>query len=253
VGTFKGSARGGRFDGGPLFPRGGGGGESDGGDWAGAVYDAYPRRVGLADTVPDGVAVYREALAGQPDGSVTIITTGMLTVVSELLQSPPDAIDPRSGHDLVADTVSRIVVMGTREPNSGSPEFNMRHSPGHASHVAAESPVPIWWMPFFQGHQVFTGRWTGAEHQGHIVRFGLEAFNHVPGADGNGRQSWDAMTVLLAVRGDAEPWQAQAGTMAIDARNGASTWTADPQGRQRLWTTDASADYFEGIIEPLIW
>ena len=78
---------------------------------------------------PDpAVAVYRRALAGQPDGSVVMISTGYLENLSALLDSPPDSISPVSGRNLILKKVKRLVVMGGGYP-SRARETNLAATP----------------------------------------------------------------------------------------------------------------------------
>ena len=253
VGGFKGTVDGGRFDGGPLFPRGGQG-ESDGDAWAVSIYDAqesYPRRV-TENNYEDALSVYRDVLRAADDKSVRIVTAGMLNTLSELLDSPGDQIDGRSGRDLIAAKVEAVYVMGAR---SSGAEFNMRHAPAAAANVAAGLPVPIYWNQFEIGASVYTGKWngSGSPAPGHIVRFGMEAFNHIPGSDGNGRQSWDAMTVLAAVRGASAGFAFESGKMTINASTGASSWVANPQGPHRRVSKTQSDAHYEALLEPLVF
>lgn len=248
VGGFTGTV-----DGGALFPNGGAGSESDGDAWAVDIYDAsatYPRTV--TDTnYADAVDVYRQALHDAPDGSVTVVTIGMLNVLSAVIDSAGDGIDSRSGSDLIAAKVDKVVVMGTN--NSGGAEFNIRNAPAEAKNVADNSPVPIWWQPFQIGSTVYTGKWSGTEQAGHIVRFGMEAFNFTPGSDGNGRQSWDACAVLAAVR----PWDEgrftrEQGTMTVDPSDGTTVWAAGSGSHYRYEKAQSDSG-FEAEIEPLVF
>lgn len=246
VGGFTGTV-----DGGALFPNGGAGGESDGDAWASAIYDAsaaYPRTI-TTSNFPSSLAVYRQALADSQDGEVTIITVGMLNALAELLNSPGDGIDARSGSDLIAAKVAAVYVMGGRD--SGA-EFNMRNASSEASDVAANFPVVVHWSQFEIGLPIFTGKWTGDQFSGHIVRFGLEEFNFTPGSDGNGRQSWDAMNVLVAIRGEDAGFSFQAGHMAIKNSTGASTWTTGGGPHFRVSKTLSDSAY-ETAIEPLVF
>ena len=52
----------------------------------------YGHNIVTKTDVPDHVIVYRELLAGQPDGSVTIVTVGRLKALDDLLKSRADAI-----------------------------------------------------------------------------------------------------------------------------------------------------------------
>lgn len=253
VGTFKGNVSGGDFDGGPLFPNGGGNGESDGDDWSGPIYDNYDRTTyGLASAVPDAVDVYRQALADAADGSVTIVTIGMLTTASRLLDSPGDGIDARTGSQLIADKVEKLVVMGTRF-NEGFAEFNMRKAPVDASNVADNWPTEIWWQPFEIGSTIYTGKWSGSQYAGHIVRYGMEQFNVSGVSSGSGRQSWDAMAVLAAVRDWTTRFTRERGTMAINSSTGNRTWTASGSGPHYRFNKVLADSVYETEIESLIF
>jgi hypothetical protein len=176
----------------------------------------------------------------------------MLTVVSALLNSVGDGIDARNGADLIAAKVDKLVVMGT---NFSAAEFNMFHAPAAASNVAANWPTPIWWCPSPMGNGVFTGKWNGNHpvDSSHIVRFGLEAFNYVPGSNGNGRQSWDALTVMLAFRGYVGRFNFVRATMAINAATGHDSWTAHANGNHKRFSNALSNAAHENEIEPLVF
>jgi hypothetical protein len=61
--------------------------------------------------VGSGVAAYRSALAAAPNGSVNIASIGMTTNLADLLASSGDGADARSGYDLVAAKVAKVVYM----------------------------------------------------------------------------------------------------------------------------------------------
>lgn len=71
----------------------------------------YPSRVNSSDQVETAVRVYRKALSGSSDGSVSIASIGITTNMRDLVLSEPDDISPLSGHDLIAQKVSKIVWM----------------------------------------------------------------------------------------------------------------------------------------------
>lgn len=207
----------------------------------------WPSSVGLGTTVDDVVDVYRQSLHDAPDGSVTLVTIGFLTGVSALLDSAGDSIDSRSGADLVAAKVKRTYVMGAN-PGGGA-EFNMAGAPAAASNVAANWPGEIVWNPFEVGNAVFTGKW-GVQPADHIVRFAYQQFGV---NQNNGRQSWDLVTVLQAVRGNEDRFSVERGDMFLDGSTGQDTWTPDVNGRDLLTSLDTSASNLETEIEPLMW
>src|ERR1700761_3126348 len=58
--------------------------------WTDTVLAKYPHQVKSNDEVPDAVQLYRKILSAQPDNSVTIVTIGFLTNLSNLLNSAGD-------------------------------------------------------------------------------------------------------------------------------------------------------------------
>src|SRR5205085_3788531 len=62
----------------------------DGQHWTDTLIANYPHKIKSNDEASDAIEVYRKILATQPDHSVTIVTVGFLTNVSNLLQSQPD-------------------------------------------------------------------------------------------------------------------------------------------------------------------
>src|SRR5687767_2874399 len=55
-----------------------------------AIAKQFPHDLKSTADAPDARQVYRDALAKQPDGSVTIVTVGYLTNVADLLREPAD-------------------------------------------------------------------------------------------------------------------------------------------------------------------
>ena len=62
----------------------------------------------------DAVAVYRRALAAQPDRSIAISSIGIHTNLAALLKSGPDSHSQLGGRELVAKKVAILAVMGGR-------------------------------------------------------------------------------------------------------------------------------------------
>src|ERR1035437_2033660 len=58
--------------------------------WADSIVEKYPHSIKSTSEVADAVDIYREILNNEPDHSVTIITVGFLTNLSNLLMSKPD-------------------------------------------------------------------------------------------------------------------------------------------------------------------
>src|SRR5215218_3699401 len=73
--------------------------------WSDTLLANYPHEIKTNDEVPDATELYRKILAAQPDKSVTIITVGFFTNLSNLLQSAPDQYSKLNGKELVKKKV----------------------------------------------------------------------------------------------------------------------------------------------------
>lgn len=230
-----------------LFPLG----YLNDGPWALDIYAnsvTFPRQES-ASSVGEAVAVARAALAASPDNSVRWIIVGMMSNLHHVLLSPADPIDPRTGLQLVAAKVESVWQMGGRE--SGG-EFNLRFDKAASNYCADNCPVPIYWNQASVGGSIFTGKWTGSEHDGHILKYGMIEYENVPGSDGGGRQSWDPMTVFAALREDEGGFSFASGTMTVELSDGSNTWTPGAGPHYNVTKTLNDSDY-ETAIEALLW
>ncbi|HXL55178.1 MAG TPA: nucleoside hydrolase, partial [Chitinophagaceae bacterium] len=92
--------------------------------WTDTLIAKYPHAIKSNNEVPDAVELYRKILTQQPDYSVTIITVGFLTNISNLLQSEPDHYSLLTGKDLVKKKVKQLVCMAGKFP--AGYEFNIK-------------------------------------------------------------------------------------------------------------------------------
>ncbi|MBP5548129.1 MAG: hypothetical protein J6X58_04460 [Bacteroidales bacterium] len=70
-------------------------------------------------SLPDGYVLYRCLLANAPDGSVTIMLTGIASTIANLLTSGADQYSPLTGVELVRRKVKQLYFMATKlEPGS---------------------------------------------------------------------------------------------------------------------------------------
>jgi hypothetical protein len=161
--------------------------------------------------------VYRRALAAQPDGSVVMVEIGYNENLSNLLHSGPDAISPLNGHDLIAQKVKELVVMGGGYP-SRSIENNLAGNPGAAQDVAANWPTKIVWSGYEVGDQIHTGQTISGTHPANSpVRVAYEAFV----GPNNWIYSYDLTAVYHAIRpADTTMTEVGPGTNAIDSSGG---------------------------------
>src|ERR1044071_4308973 len=92
--------------------------------WTDTLQLKYPHTIIKNSEVPDAIEVYRKTLTSQKDGSVTIVTTGFLTNLAELLRSGPDKYSKLNGKELVKRKVKQLVCMAGGFPSFS--EFNIK-------------------------------------------------------------------------------------------------------------------------------
>ncbi len=84
--------------------------------WTDTLLAKYPHKIKTNDEAEDAVKLYRKILATQPDHSVTIVTVGFLTNLSNLLNTKADAYSSLSGNELVKKKVKLLVCMAGKFP-----------------------------------------------------------------------------------------------------------------------------------------
>jgi len=188
----------------------------------------FPHQFATGKDYPDAVALYRQILSKELDGSVVIVAVGPLRNLANLLKSTPDKQSPLDGRSLVAKKVKRLEVMGGNYPPNASKkdaEYNFKVDAASASTVCTEWPTPV----------LFNGE-GGSTMSGRRVTYEMPEHNPLnmahrlyPGAGFAGdRLSWDPVSCLVAVRG-AMPFYSvvSGGRNVVDATTGINTWQAD--------------------------
>ena len=166
--------------------------------WTSELPARFPHRTGSASQAEDAVAVYRRALAGEPDTSVVVVTVGFFTNLRDLLLSGPDSLSELTGRELVERKVKRLVSMAGHFPEGL--EFNVMMDAPAAAYVMEHWPSPVILSGFEIGEKIITGRRTAAE--GPADSPVAEAYRmSLPQDNPAGRNSWDQSAVLVAVRG----------------------------------------------------
>lgn len=177
-------------------------------EWAQYINGKYPHAMKSNAEAEDAVRLYRRILAGQPDGSVTIVTVGFFTNVANLLSSAPDQYSSLNGTDLVKKKVKQLVSMAASFGNDGKGgnEFNVVVDAPASQKVFNEWPTPMLISGFQIGEKILTGirLINNGKIQGSPVK---DAYQVALTKDKNtaGRNSWDQTAVLVAVRG-VSPW-----------------------------------------------
>jgi hypothetical protein len=73
-------------------------------------YSSYLLRYPSQPSIPNALPTMRSALASATDGSVHMVTTGMLTNLRLLYESPPDEISPLTGAQLMRQKLNELVI-----------------------------------------------------------------------------------------------------------------------------------------------
>lgn len=165
----------------------------------------FQRSVADYSSLPDGWQLYRQLLAAQPDHSVSILSIGFVTCLSQLLESDPDSYSPLSGVELVRRKVKCLYMMGGVFGDAVEPiEFNFAQGVDFAQSFFNLWPddVDIIMSPGEVGdgveylpEQVIADiNWTDI----HPIKQVYMTYNcHT------GQKMWDPLTVINAVEGNS--------------------------------------------------
>jgi inosine-uridine nucleoside N-ribohydrolase len=149
------------------------------------------------EACPEAYKLYRRALA-ETDEKCVIVDVGFPQIIAQVLRSGPDEISVLDGMTLVKSKVSEVVLMGGRWDKKEGREYNFfayKVNRVSAAYLCEHCPVPLTFLGYEVGKDVVTGGKTAPG----LVGIAYEA--HLsPG----GRPSWDPMTVLYALSGDAK-------------------------------------------------
>ena len=214
--------------------------------WTDTLLLKYPHNIKSNNEVPDAIEVYRKVLASQPDKSVTIVTVGFLTNLSNLLQSSPDKYSKLDGKSLVKKKVKQLVCMAGRFP-SGS-EFNVRMDASASQFVFSSWPTPILFSGVEIGFKIKTG--LPLIHTDTITNSPVKDVFRIciplNPQDSAGRMSWDETAVLAAVKGYKPWWNIKKGKIIV-ANDGSNTWITGTFGHNYLIESQTPV-----IVEQLI-
>lgn len=177
--------------------------------WAEFINAKYPHGLKSNAEAEDAVVLYRKLLMGQPDNSVTIVSVGFFTNLSNLLNSPADQYSSLTGKELIKKKVKQLVSMAASlgKDATGGREFNVVVDAKASQNVFMNWPTPMVLSGFDIGEKVFTGLKLIANEK--ITNSPVKDAYEVALKHNNqlttGRCSWDQTAVLVAVKG-FEPW-----------------------------------------------
>lgn len=219
-------------------------GHSAAGPYVDDLVKSFPSPIRNSSQVPEAVSVYRSVLAAQPASSVVIASIGFFTNLVNLLLSPPDAISPLSGKDLVKEKVSFMAVMGGQYPSSPEHEWNFGGGCAWGAPVCPVTPnatfltmqnwppeVPMVFSGYELGVRVRTGmRLAKAENcssvsEGQPPNPCQQAFlDYYHWSQTYDRMSWDPLTTLFAIRGLQGYYTQTSGSNWINQTDGGNIW-----------------------------
>jgi inosine-uridine nucleoside N-ribohydrolase len=198
--------------------------------WADSIVEKYPHSIKSTSEVADAVEIYRKILNNEPDNSVTIITVGFLTNLSNLLRSKPDNFSNLSGKDLVIRKVKRLVSMAGRFPEGK--EFNIFKDSTASKFVFENWPGEVIFSGFEIGAQIHTGlKLIKSDLKNSPVKDVFRISIPLSEEDRNGRMSWDETAVLIGVYGTDGFFDTVRGQIIVNA-DGSNTWKNDTDGKQ---------------------
>lgn len=220
--------------------------------WSDTVVTNYPHKIKSNDEVPDAVALYRKILSKQPDKSVTIITVGFFTNISNLLQSQPDEYSSLTGKELVNKKVKQLVSMAGRYP--AGKEFNVDRDIQASKYVFENWQPPVLLSGFEIGEKIKCG--LPLIHNDAIKNSPVkDVFRiSIPMAaeDSAGRKSWDESAVLVAVLGFEQWYTVKHGHVIVDAKDGSNTWIDDEKSNQAYLVEKESPAIVQELIDKYI-
>jgi hypothetical protein len=212
-------------------PKGAGANLGSSQHWADSIVAKYPHRTASTSEAPDAVSIYRKILSSQPDKSVTIVTVGFLTNLSNLLDSQSDSLSPLTGKDLVMKKVRRLVSMAGRFPEGR--EFNIFIDSTASKHVFEIWPGEIIFTGFEIGWEIRTGlRLIESPVKNSPVKDVFRISIPLSAEDKYGRMSWDETAALIGVYGTEGFFDTRRGTIILNP-DGSNRWRDDPEGKQQ--------------------
>lgn len=203
----------------------------DGQHWTDTLLAKYPHKIKTNANAWNAVKLYRKILAAQPDHSVTIVTIGFLTNISDLLNSPADEYSKLDGKDLVQKKVKQLVSMAGGFPSGH--EFNVINDAAAANNVFQNISIPVIYSGFEIGEKIKVGLplINDASIQNSPVKDAFRICIAKSAGDANGRMSWDETAVLVAIRGCQPYYDLHPGKMAPLAADGKDTWDDSGKGQ----------------------
>ena len=196
---------------------------------------------------PEAYRLYRSVLSSLP-GKAVIVDVGFPTILAELLASGPDEYSDLTGVQLVESKVSEAVVMGGRWDKKTGREYNFcayKRNRRAAAYLCERCPVPLTFLGYEVGKDVITGGKTVP---------GLTGVAYAAHLSPKGRPSWDPMTALFAIVGDAgmAGYRRVYGTASVDPKTGINSFTACDGGKHAYLVKEKEDRFYQDRIDEIL-
>jgi hypothetical protein len=218
--------------------------ESSTSSWAASLvsqFNADDSRTNYTDCV----TVYRRALAGAPNASVNIVSTGFATCLVPLLQSSADSVSPLTGAQLVRAKVAALYLMGGDYPTGD--EWNFQQDPANfntlfTTWTTQNGYPPIYLNGLTPGLSVISGAppWFGSGHPAVAVATISGESN---------RPSWDGLSIYQAIFGTSAFVISADGTNSVDASTGTNIWHGVTASGHYYVTLKHAVSYYESLLD----
>ncbi|MCF8358208.1 MAG: nucleoside hydrolase [Prolixibacteraceae bacterium] len=223
------------------------------------IADAFPNEL-TYEKAEDATILYRKILAEADDNSVVIVPVGPLANLQNLIVSPPDAISPLTGKELLHQKVKELVIMGGQFP-SGENEWNFNgNMPGVTKFVLNNIDLPVTFSGYEIGAAIKTGEEFNQTDPNTPLYVGFKHFSqHAPWINENYKgkildnSTFDQTAVLHAVRnGEGQFWEKVTGGECIADENGGNTWAENPESKHAYLKLIADPENMAALIEKLM-
>lgn len=218
--------------------------------------DAFSYKLTHSD-VKNAVVLYREILAENEDKSLTIVVTGPLKNIENLLNSKADSISRLSGKELIEKKVKEFVIMGGQYPE-GEDEWNFNgNMPGVTKKVIPKIPVPIVFSGYELGEKIKTAEAFNEMDKNTPLYVGFKHFSqHAPWMKDaykgkiSPNASYDQTAILYAVRGGVgEYWTKSEPGKCIPDKVGGNKWKSKKNGQHTYLKLKMPANELGNLID----
>jgi hypothetical protein len=217
--------------------------------YAQVIAREFPHALKSAEDAPDAVALYRQVLSKQPDGSVVMVSIGPLTNLCSLLKSGPDDQSRLDGRQLVKQKVRAWVCMGGGFPRGR--EYNFICDGPATAYVVEHWPTPAVFSGYEIGGEILTGPGLRQAPRNSPIRRAYELYNGL-----TDRPSFDQTAVLYAIRGLdgglADLWTVKSHGRVVVTAEGANAWQDAPNGDQAYLVKKSPPSEVAKIIQDLM-